>query len=145
MEVNIELPVDEDGFIEYECPNCQKIFRLSKNLFTNSEDYHELYCPYCGLNSEIDDFYTTEFVEYAHALAERAALEELNRGLKSLERKTRNSMVKINTKQTKMSELEMLSLHHGLDNLIKCNKCNGEYKIEGEGIISYCPFCGEIK
>lgn len=42
MKYQFDLPSDEDGYIEYECPTCLKIFRLNKNLFMVSNKV-ELY------------------------------------------------------------------------------------------------------
>ena len=145
MELNIELPVDNDGFIEYECPHCQKVFRLNKNLFMDSETYIALYCPYCGLSAAIGSFYTTECAVYIKEYAEQLALEELNKSFKAMEKSTRNSIIKFKAGKIQVSEPDKLILHPYVDNICRCNKCNNKYKTEGKIIATYCPYCGEME
>ncbi len=145
MEISVKLPVDSDGFIEYECPYCKKIFRLNKNLFNDSENYFSLHCPYCGIESEIGRFYTTAFVEYSQKITQQFASEELNKIFKSMERQTRNSLVKMKFKPTKSDAPSDLKLYAGIDKLEHCNICDNDYKIEVGFAIPYCPYCGEIK
>lgn len=147
ITVSVDLPNDNDGFIEYECPNCQKVFRLDKNLFNEPREYSVLFCPYCGLNSSVDNFYTTECVEYMKIAAEQQAIDMLNDSFKSMEKQFRNSkFIKVKAKPIKKKENDILTLHGGIDRVMSCENCEENYKIcNEEGAISYCPYCGEIK
>ncbi len=145
MELSIKLPVDNDGFIEYECPHCKKVFRLNKNLFADNEDCQELHCPYCGLISETKKFYTSECVEYINKRAEQVALEEIHKTFKDMERKTKNSLIRFKAGKPTAYEISELKLHYGIDRTVICEMCENLYKIAESYVVSYCPYCGEIK
>ena len=38
IEFSFTLPSDIEGYIEYECPFCEEIFRLNKNFFQGEQE-----------------------------------------------------------------------------------------------------------
>ena len=138
LEFTLKVPVDSQGFIEYECPHCESIFRLDKNLFSDSGNYIQLWCPYCGLSSPIEKFYTSDVVEYSRVLAEEIALESLEKSFK------KNGLFQFKS-SSKKKTIRELKLHIDIDLLKTCNSCNENYKIKTGSAVSYCPYCGGIK
>ena len=145
MEIKIELPTDEDGYLEYECPHCQNIFSLKASSFTGSGNETTLYCPYCGLNSDIKNFYTKECVEYLKSYAKQLVAAELQKSFKKIERDSKNSLIRFERENIEPNEVSNLTLHPGINNLQECKYCSNSYKIKDGYTISYCPYCGGIK
>lgn len=46
--------VEDDGYIEFECPNCHETILLDEEMF---EDEEEILCPNCKEPLELDDEY----------------------------------------------------------------------------------------
>ena len=91
MEISISIPTDASGFIRRECPTCEREFKWfvgetedRPSDFLEAENY---YCPYCGVPSGTDTWWTQAQLEYAQAAAMgplSAQLErEFRRGLGS--------------------------------------------------------------
>lgn len=81
MEISVGMPLDDDGYIDRECPVCERRFRwrygVSAELVETSAQLTEYYCPYCGTAAEADQWWTPEQVEYIHASAIAALRPEL--------------------------------------------------------------------
>lgn len=140
-----DLPSDKDGYIEYECPTCQKIFRLNNNLFQNLNGYKNLYCPYCGLKDAADHFYTRECVKYIKEMQTYLTKEYINQELKKLV-KNSNGLLKMKSNHSNNKKPQRFSIHFEIEGKRKCVRCGEDFKInEKEGVITYCPYCGEIQ
>ncbi len=141
MEISIELPTDMDGFVDYECPFCERRFRLKTNAFQN-DDIQLLYCPYCGMSAEPNKFGTEELAKLIEENATRLAQEEIEKQLKKL---ARNSKGFIKYKPGKKVTPQKVILDESINCKILCNKCDSEYKVgDGNSVIHYCPYCGEM-
>lgn len=140
MNIAIDLPQDSDGFIEYECPFCEKRFRLPINAFQN-DNISCLYCPYCSLSSEPNRFGTAELNKLIEETAYRAAQDEIEKSLKDIAKKS-NGLIKY--KPAKKTETHNVILDETISDRIVCKNCNIEYKVDdGEFIQHTCPICGE--
>lgn len=92
-EVAIEMPVplDGDGFLRRECPNCERQFKLrpvDSNTEIQENNDESYYCPYCHESAPLNAWWTKEQLEYAQQLAYKEVLEpelrNLQRHIKSL-------------------------------------------------------------
>lgn len=93
--IPISLPLDKDGFLRRECPNCRRQFKWwhtpaddqGKEDVQPPEAY---FCPYCHEQAGPDSWWTKEQCEYATAIAMAEALQpELRRFKRSVESSNR--------------------------------------------------------
>lgn len=94
MSIPMNLPLDKDGFLRRECPNCERQFKWWPT--PTSEEAEEMadayFCPYCYEPAPLDTWWTKEQLEYAQQLAMAEALgPQLHRMKGDLERGNRRS------------------------------------------------------
>ena len=53
--------------------------------------FEELFCPYCGLAKEKNEFLSAEVIEQAQAIAYNYMVEELNKTFKKMQRSLNRS------------------------------------------------------
>ena len=118
MEINI--PCDEEGFVELQCHLCGEHFKLLVQDI-NDESNIDIWCPYCGLNEKNNMIFDS---------------------LKKMEKSIKKN------KCVKPKEEIISPIKSKIDNLeIKHYKCCGTVaKINPLSIEtgSYCPLCGGI-
>lgn len=83
-KINVSLPLDSDGFLSQECPECSRRFKVR---FEESTGKALAYCPYCGHHGS-GCWWTTEQAEYMTALVGQQIVEpmldEFTRDMRSL-------------------------------------------------------------
>lgn len=88
ISIEMNLPLDADGFLRRECPNCERQFKWkptsSGSDNSENEEVEEYYCPYCYQPALLDAWWTKEQLEYAQQVALKQVLEP---GLKNLQRR----------------------------------------------------------
>ena len=63
--LHVSIPLDEDGFLRRECPECQREFKLQVTSDEESEHTVEkLFCPYCGASATLEHWHTKAQVAY---------------------------------------------------------------------------------
>lgn len=140
MDISVELPQDCEGYLEYECPFCERRFRLQVNAFQNDE-IESLYCPYCGLSSEPEQFGTKELQQLIEETAARYVQEELDKSLTKLAKSSRGL---IKYKPDKKIEPQNIILDEAINDKIHCGKCDTQFKVDdGTAIMHTCPLCGD--
>lgn len=69
VEIPIELPLDIDGFLRRECPNCEQEFKWHHGPTDDAPEdfiYPPVYCcPRCGRSAENDSWWTPAQLTYA--------------------------------------------------------------------------------
>lgn len=75
----MRVPLDNDGFLRRECPNCERQFKQKHSepnteLSTNN-DTGSYFCPYCYQPAPENSWWTKEQIEYAQQLAFKEVLE----------------------------------------------------------------------
>lgn len=83
MDVKIEISRDKDGYVRRQCPRCERVFKIiykdtDEHSSSDEQPFH-LYCPYCGVSSPPDQFWTNEQVETFQAAAGKLMLDDLKR------------------------------------------------------------------
>lgn len=136
----INLPCDDDGYTLFKCPHCKEKFRLNNNDLIE-EDITELFCPICGLSSNLNNFFTNEVINYAKGVASNMAIDIMNKELKKLERNSKG-FIKV-SKPIKRVPLPIL--HDNDDELVVvnfdcCDKTAKLLLIDKH--VAYCPYCG---
>ncbi|MHB1004925.1 MAG: hypothetical protein ACYC3S_04690 [Chloroflexota bacterium] len=94
LPIPMELPLDTNGFLRRECPNCKRQFKwlpsqpqdqVVAELAAEVDAYH---CPYCWQPAGQDAWWTAEQLEYARqtAMAEAMgpALRRFARGIRHI-------------------------------------------------------------
>ncbi|MFA9397408.1 MAG: hypothetical protein ACERKV_03965 [Clostridiaceae bacterium] len=79
IKFNFTIQGDSEGFVTFECPFCGSEFKLRADEYQDEDKpFEDLFCPYCGLTKDKDDFYTKEIIEKAEAIMKNYFIEMLN-------------------------------------------------------------------
>jgi len=105
--IPMTLPLDKDGFLRRECPNCRRQFKwLPTEGETSGQPQSQYYCPYCGKPAGINAWWTKEQVQYAKQLTAAKVigpeLEKFAKDVKQLNRP--GSLVRFETKYKRPSK-----------------------------------------
>lgn len=142
INVEIELPVDEQGFCDVKCNNCGENFKLYPNDI-NDDRVLFLYCPACGL--QISNFLSEGAFELAQIKLHNKANEFIYNQLKDIEKNFKNSLFSFDAGK-KPDAIYERHLTSNIDSFekIKYLCCKKEAKIKPllKFTGSYCPFCG---
>lgn len=148
-ETNIEvsLPLDDDGFLSRECPYCKMRFKVNKDDFEGEKLPGEIFCPYCGQSAAKDEFWTTEQIKYFQDMSMfkvvAPELDEFENSLKGLNTNFGLLGLKINIdrEETNMpvapEEIEDMNFHKQ----ICCNIVIKVDKTWAKGF--HCTICGK--
>jgi len=70
-EVGVEIPPDEEGYLEKECPSdqCLSRFKVHGEDWTALTRGEVVYCPVCRHEADAQAWWTTEQLEYAKEVA----------------------------------------------------------------------------
>lgn len=140
--ITIEIPADEDGFVLFECPKCNEQFKVKPQDYEDDEVV-EIWCPSCGMTSE--SYLTEDVIELAKAKLLNAAMDELHKEFKKLERSTHGKDLgfKAGKKSKHKAEGRLEAKIDALE-IITLDCCDREAKIPPLDLSSvyYCPFCG---
>lgn len=143
---NIEfgIPLDEDGFVELQCPFCNELFKLSYEEL-NADDVIDLFCPSCGLTDSPKSFLTKELIESINIMMANRFKEMINKNLKKV--KNNSKAIKITTKEFKLETEKKLFVKNNNVDLVEFECCSKYAKVsnlvrENE---AFCPYCGVKK
>lgn len=85
MEIEVSLPLDSDGYLRRQCPQCEREFKWHHGPIEGTPpeppDPEEYFCPYCGQSAPTDQWWTPEQLEALQAAALHAALPQVQREL----------------------------------------------------------------
>lgn len=66
---SVSIPLDEDGYLGRECPECDSPFRIRGDDYKALPDETRLTCPYCGHCDDHSEFMTAAQLERVRAAA----------------------------------------------------------------------------
>ncbi|MEG4911629.1 hypothetical protein [Microcoleus sp. B7-D4] len=140
----IKVPSDNDGFITLQCPFCDDRFKLTVEDFQR-EDIIEIFCPYCGLRDQHNQFLRDEVIEQAQIIASNYAKSLLNQWVKDLEKSTKRNKF-VNFKAGKLPKLEAEKILFEQEELeittLVCCQVTVKTRPLNKVIGVYCPCCG---
>jgi DNA-directed RNA polymerase subunit RPC12/RpoP len=140
----LSIPVDDEGYVTFECPYCGIRFKLEAEEFEASSIL-DLYCPACGLVNEINSFYTSEVIVKAEEIAMNYAIDMINKMFKDLERGSRNNKF-IKFKSNRIKKEYGTELYENVDELeitgLNCCSKTVKVRLLDRYIGIYCPYCG---
>ena len=144
MDFTIEIPLDDDGFIEMECDYCKNRFMLHQSVYSDEANLH-FFCPICGLPNNINTFYCPEVLEAAQQKAINYMKDEIQRQLGSTIRSiNKNSFFKMSLDVPK-NEPEK-ELYKPIKEYTLSHQCCCDIDVkvlELDNLIGiYCPICG---
>ena len=145
MQFEIVMEPDDDGFVAFECPFCESTFGLNSDEYNDGRElYTELYCPYCGLNDDINNFYTKDVVKQAEEIALNYMNEEINKMFKKISQSKKSKFVKMTYKPLKNKKITPIKKKESAESIFECSNCNNHVKVENciskEKI--FCSYCG---
>lgn len=154
----MSLPLDADGFLRRECPNCERQFKWwstppsEDDAGETQEAPEAYYCPYCHEPASPDGWWTKEQLEYVHKLAAAEVMgPELRRFKDDMERGNRRSrgLIRFDVSPPPLSRPEPLTepddmvridvpchpeeptkVEEGWDGEVACLVCGVRYPIE---------------
>ena len=142
MKVNVNIAIDEQGFLIVKCKNCGENFKVHLSDI-DDDGVLFIYCPTCGLH--MTTFITDEVLELGKVKLQNKLTEFIYNQNKLFERRFKNSSLsfKIGKKPKAIYERVLSS---GIDILEKTKFpcCQKECKIKPllKFTGCYCPFCG---
>ena len=148
LNIKLSIPCDSDGYVAFECPFCETEFKLLGSDFQKAEyTYDDLFCPYCGLTSKRDRFFTKDQVEHVEGLCENYIIEQVN----NMFGKTAKSVNKSKYQKAKFTpnkpvEVNELREHDTAEEIeiFRCKHCEGHEKVfysAGKSKV-FCAYCG---
>ncbi len=147
MEMTVTIQGDSEGYVTFECPFCGSEFKLKAGEYQDEElPLEELFCPYCGLTRNKNDFLSHEVIEQAQAMAYNYAIEELNKTLGKMAKSINRShgVIKMNYRPLKKVTTKELRDKDTSEVEFSCICCNRHVKTlycAGSSKI-FCPYCG---
>ena len=149
MDIRINLPPDEHGYIGRECPKCHTYFKVKPGTGLPTSTCH---CPYCGYTGNHNEFSTRDQIEYAKSIALRKVMKQMiepeirkiERSFKELERETRRGFIQIKVKAQRSLMKFPLEYYQEkeVETYVVCDNCGLEFAIYG--VFANCPDCGKL-
>jgi len=144
VRLHIILPVDDEGMLGRQCPNCDQYFKLKPG--TGVQDITTTTCPYCEFQSDGDDFATDNQIEYAQSIAIKQLLEptirDLQKSLKKLERRSRRSLIHFKAIGTDLRFPIKYYKEKDLETTVECDKCSLIFAVYN--VFASCPDCSRL-
>lgn len=144
--MKIPLPTDENGFTGRECPadGCKGYFKIKSGTGITEEGYDKCFCPYCGIESTQDQFFTKEQISYIESIAlkevEKVIRGEVKKWDRNLQRSNRNSFLRLRVDYKNTNYPLAHYAERELETRLVCENCGLEYAVFGK--FTYCPDCG---
>ena len=152
----MEFPLDDEGFIDRECPVCERHFRWHHGPVnpdaandsepeTNDEVLTTYFCPYCGEPAPADQWWTREQVNAMAQAVRGVAMREIDRMLRDAFRGNKSVRVQQNVPTPSVPGLNDLE---GVGTLTALEpQCHPEEPIKVDLKISrvvHCLVCGSL-
>jgi uncharacterized Zn-finger protein len=143
VEFSISIPSDDDGFISRQCPHCGYQFKITIMDIEN-EEILELFCPYCGLPSDVSETHPDELIEQAYITATNYAYSIIDNVFKDLENKANNKFFEFKRVEPISQEDDKVLFEKEEMEMFDLKCCTKKIKANDSiGIAGiYCPFCG---
>lgn len=141
-QVNISIPVDNDGYALLQCSHCGSYFKVQpKDL--EDENILNLHCPSCGLIS--DNYLTEDAMSLAQNMFKNEAMNIIYDQLKTIEKQFKGSSISFKAGKKPLANSER-PLQSSIDDLVSVvfSCCARKAKIKPilKMTGGYCLFCG---
>lgn len=134
-KIEFRIPTD-DGYVRLKCPYCGDEFKVQCSLLNEDDN---IWCPYCGLCGELNNFMTEETKKAIESILYNYRDKLINNFLESMESLNCDYMT---VETNKIDECEILELQEEIDdmylNTTACCKC--QVKIKSRGISYFLSY-----
>lgn len=151
----VTLPSDEEGMVGRQCldENCQpRYFKIDENIpesdteeSDNTETARNLFCPYCGLEDDIQNFNTKAQIDWITSMFERDVHRmidyELSKAFKTTSSPPSSKglfSIELSYKSDPLPSVRHYA-EKQLKNIVNCDNCGFRYAVFG--ISYFCPIC----
>jgi hypothetical protein len=151
ISIPVSLPLDDDGFLRRECPNCEKEFKWYSHVEGDPDAEHvdQYFCPRCGEAAGTGSWWTPAQLEYAQGAAAPAINDFINDALDDVFKPLKNSKF-LTVKRTGRSSSDTPApepLHEPNDMIIVESPCHPNEPVKvPETVINrvHCLVCGAL-
>ncbi|MBE8476132.1 hypothetical protein [Streptomyces justiciae] len=147
FKMQISIPLDDNGFLGRQCPECALIFRMDAQQYKALPEDLTLWCVYCGHHAEHSEFITEQQRERVMQAAGDYAMQrvshELDKMFSDVARRSRGGSISFSYKSRPFSPRPLPGIDE--EQLIRVRTCAGchiQYAVFGEH--RYCPVCGQL-
>ena len=145
---SVSMPLEEDGHLGRECPECDQHFRIENDDYESLPDDLVLWCVYCGHSDDHSEFMTKQQAErlerVVHDYGNQLIGQMLDSSFGRMARNSRrNKFLKITYRSRPFYPAPLPGINE--ENLIRqrtCQRCNVRYAVFGEH--KFCPVCGRL-
>lgn len=146
--VSIEIPSDDDGYLDRECPSpdCQFIFKINDDDWKDKVNDEMVFCPFCGHIADSNSWWTQDQIQQAKDVALDGVKDRLNRAMvrdaeKFNRRQPRGGLVNMKMEVRNRSRPPIRKIYSETMQLkIECPQCSCRYAVVGGAY--FCPACG---
>ncbi|MGJ5805319.1 hypothetical protein ACSCB1_40440 [Streptomyces europaeiscabiei] len=150
IRLSVSVPLDEDGCLGRQCPQCSLSFRMNGEDYKALPDNPELWCVYCGHHGDHSEFVTAQQRERMMRAVSDLGMQIVNRGLSKAFRglargDSRRSGISVSVtyKEKPFYPRPLPGIdEERLARVRNCTDCHMRYAVFGEH--RYCPMCGRI-
>lgn len=140
--ISVSLPLDSDGFLSRECPQCLGRFKVQPIEGDLSPYQH---CPYCGRVGE-DAWWTPEQAEYLSSVAAHQLAPDVHKMFSdALSSSSRGGLISISVspRDPGPAPVPPDEMDEGwAQRRYAC--CDATVKAPDIGLIVSCPICGAV-
>ena len=144
----VSMPLEEDGHLGRECPECRQHFRIDNQDYGALPDNLVLWCAYCGHSDEHSEFLTQQQSERLKRVAmdygSQLIGQMVDNSFGTMARNSRrNQFLRVTYRSTPFYPAPLPGINE--ENLIRertCDGCNVRYAVFGEH--RFCPVCGPL-
>ncbi len=148
MRVDIPLPLDEDGYLDRQCPNpsCQSEFKILSQDWIDKVSDAKVFCPTCRFESPASNWNTSQQIEYAKELAIRQVRRNIHAALtadaRNFNRNQQPGFIQMSMSVKPVSELFIVPILAAkiMRQKFLCESCGCNYASIGTAF--FCPACG---
>lgn len=138
---------DSEGYVTFECPYCGSEFKLQASEYQNDKQpLDELFCPYCGLTKDKNEFLSREVIEQAEAIIQNYLADKLNNAFKKMQKSLSKSggIIKMTYTPLKKINVKDLKTKDTSEEAFECRLCHNHTKVLYCAGVSkvFCPYCG---
>lgn len=149
-QMKVSIPLDEDGFLGRQCPDCELLFRMDAEQYEALPDDVALWCVYCGHHGEHSEFLTAQqrdrLMRAVGDLGMQLVSRELGRAFEGLSRgnsRARQTGVSFSYRSRPFYPRPLPGIdEERLVRVRTCTGCQGRYAVFGEH--RFCPICGQL-
>ncbi|MCK8824689.1 hypothetical protein [Fuchsiella alkaliacetigena] len=146
--IEVQIPLDDYGLVRQKCSYCSQEFKLFPEDL-EAITTQRMYCPICGLHSDVNEFLTEEQLGKMMDIAQNHAINLVNNSLKKLDKSLKSSPnVEFESKPLSKKEVRVLIEKSDFEKaVLSCLECS-EYSIflfvPATMSVVYCLKCGDM-